>query len=400
MCADPAISAALPISALAERGLLERTEMAAKIFGWGGAACVLISAAAATLVACSGGSDASGFGAGGGPGSGEPGGSTSTPPSPSGPVPSFGNAPDGGGGGDATMACATTSAKAQEVPVYLAFIFDKSGSMADNQKWTTCKAGLESFFSDPKSAGLYASIQFFPLAAECSTATYAAPAVPMTALPSASFATTIETFSPGGGTPTLPAMEGAIQYAQTQLTMHAGAKVAVVLATDGEPNDCNSTVADVSAAAAAVASKIPTYVIGVGSATGNLDAIALAGGTQKAFVVAVGNPAQTATDFQAALAAIRGSQLACEYQLPQPPAGQTLDINNVNVEYTPSSGAPEVFTYDASCSGSSGPGWHYDDPNHPAKIEICPSTCTTIQADAKGSIDILLGCATKGGVTK
>ena len=355
----------------------------------------LVSAA---IVACSGTDAASTFPNGdNGSGDHPP---ASGPNNPGGPGALFGNdagftSVDSGGGGG----CATSSAAAKQVPVYLVFMFDRSGSMSENQKWVTCKAGLESFFGDPQSQGLFASIQFFAnLTDECNVASYSTPAVAMTALPANSFASTIDTFSPNAGTPTLPALKGAIAYAQQQQLARPGQKVAVVLATDGIPNDCNSDVPSVAAEAATVASTIPTYVIGVGDQLQALDDIAAGGGTGKALVVSVGDPAKTATDFQAALATIRGKSLSCSYTIPAPPAGEKLDINNVNVQFTPSSGAPSVLTYNASCAG--GTGWHYDNTAAPTQIEMCATSCTTVQADAGGKIDIVLGCATQGGVTK
>jgi hypothetical protein len=172
--------------------------------------------------------------------------------------------------------------------------------------------------------------------------------------------------------------------------------VAVVLVTDGDPNDCNSSVQNVSAAAAAVASTVPTYVIGIGT-TSSLNAIAAAGGTGQAFIVSTTNPQQTAQDFQNALASIKGTQLSCDLKLPAAPAGQTVDYTKVNVVYTPSSGSPQTLTYNATCSGT-GQGWHYDDPKAPTKIEICTASCTTIQSDKSAKLDIELGCDTQGGV--
>lgn len=300
--------------------------------------------------------------------------------------------------GGVNAQCASTTDKAQLVPVYLVFMIDRSGSMSQDAKWPTIVSGLESFFNDPKSSGISASVQFFKSPNECDVNSYATPAVAMTALPSPAFKTTIDTYSPNGGTPTLPALQGAIQYAKTQEQAHPGSKVAVVLATDGIPNDCNSNVQNVSAAAAAVASTLPTYVIGVGSQLQSLDAIATGGGTTKAFVVTTGNPAQTATDFQTALNVIRGATLSCEFKLPTPPAGRTLDIASVNVVFTPQGGAGQTLTYNQSCSG--GTGWHYDDPHAPAKIVLCGSTCNTVQAATGGQIDVVTGCATLGGVPR
>ncbi len=342
-----------------------------------------------TIAACSGADSSTFDGNGGGNGTGTGIGNGNPDP---------GGTNFGADGGGVSATCASSTAKAELVPVYLVFMIDRSGSMAQDAKWPTIVAGLETFFNDPKSAGLSASIQFFKSANECDVSSYATPAVPMTPLPSPAFKASIDTFAPNGGTPTLPALQGAIQYAKTQETAHPGSKVAVVLATDGIPNDCNSTVPNVTAAAAGVASTLQTYVIGVGSALQSLDAIAMGGGTTKAFVVATGNPQQTATDFETALNVIRGATLACDFKLPAPPAGRVLDVASVNVVYTPTGGAGGTLTYNQSCMG--GTGWHYDDPKAPTRIILCGGTCGTVQADHGGQIDVVTGCATLGGVPR
>jgi hypothetical protein len=215
----------------------------------------------------------------------------------------------------------------------------------------------------------------------------------MTALPDATdFSAALDATSPGQGTPTLPAENGAISYAQSvQATLKAGEKVAIVLATDGDPNDCSSTAANVGAAAAAVASTIPTYVIGVGPDTTNLDTIATGGGTSKAIMIATNNTAQVSADLRAAIGKIKAEQLGCEYTLPPPPAGKTLDVNAVNVDYTPAGGATQTLTYSASCSNAN--GWHYDSVTSPTKIIMCANSCAVLKADTGGKVDIIFGCA-------
>jgi len=367
---------------------------------------VLVSA---TFAACGGTNPNSGFGSsnggsssGNGSGSGSGGGSSggsSGGGSGGGSSGLFGD--DGGGTGSSSgltgdAACASSSAAASSIPVLLVFMFDRSGSMSMQSKWTSCSAGLDAFFGDPNSKGILASLQFFLQPDECNTAAYQTPLVPMQPLPSPSFAAAIAGVSPNGGTPTLPAIQGAIAYAQQNQAINPGSKAAVVLVTDGDPNDCNSTVQNVAAAAAAVASTIPTYVIGIGT-TSSLNAIAAAGGTGQAFIVSTTNPQQTSQDFQNALATIKGSTLSCDLKLPTAPAGQTIDYTKVNVVYTPSTGAPQTLTYNANCSGN-GQGWHYDNPKAPTKIQICTASCTTIQGDKSAKLDIELGCDTQGGV--
>lgn len=83
--------------------------------------------------------------------------------------------------------------------------------------------------------------------------------------------------------------------------------------------------------------------------------------------------------------------LPCRYGLPTPPDGMTLDRMKVNVVYTPSSGGGErVIPYVTSFSGCSGEGWYYEDDS----IVVCPATCSVLEADASGRVDIALGCET------
>lgn len=316
-----------------------------------------------------------------------------------------GTDPTGGATPD-LPACATASATAEAKPVYLVFMFDKSGSMDEDDKWTSCSAGLSGFFASAGTAGLSASLQFFPSDSgdSCGETTYAAPAVAMTKLPNAtSFSARINAEYPGGagyggGTPTLPALNGAHRYAaQLAAGQAKDGKVVVVLVTDGEPNTCGSDIASVANAARVKATTVPTYVIGVGSSLGNLNAIASAGGTSAALLVNTANPAQIQSDLTKALAAIKTSALSCDYKIPAAPAGQTLDHDAVNVVFTASGAAPETLTYNQSCAG--GTGWHYDNPTSPANILVCPGSCDVIKSKA-GKVDVQLGCATKGGVPK
>ena len=177
-----------------------------------------------------------------------------------------------------------------------------------------------------------------------------------------------------------------------------GEKAAVVLVTDGDPNDCSSSAQNVGQEAAKIAAQIPTYVVGVGNSLTNLNTIAKGGGTKSALLVDTSNPQQITTDFIKAVSQIRSAALTCEYKIPAAPVGQTLDPNKVNVVYTPAGGAAQTLSYNKDCAGN-GQGWHYDDPNAPTKISMCGASCDGLKA-AAGRVDIVLGCATQGGVTR
>jgi hypothetical protein len=246
----------------------------------------------------------------------------------------------------------------------------------------------------------------------CTAADYAKPTVQIGQLPGASaqLSTQLSWVKPIGATPTSAALQGAIDYAKSYAMPRPTHTVAVVLATDGLPTECAPTdinnIAAIAAKGLAGTPSIKTFVIGVfapseTSAPTNLNKIAAAGGTTKAYMVdTTQNVAQAFFD---ALNAVRATKLACEYEIPPPPedAG-TLDFDRVNVEYTKSGTTtpvtiPYVPTGVAGCDATTG-GWYYDaDPTKggvPTKIVMCPSTCTTFQQDTGGQIDIRLGCKT------
>ncbi len=369
------------------------------------ASAVLVLLATAACVGC-GSSDDSQFGDGSG------GNNDATHSGNGGQFGSSGGGSSGSSGTPGSVtpgsACASSSAGAVAPPISLVFMVDKSGSMGGAQmslRWTPAVAALNDFFADPASVGVSASLAFFPQTKnECSASSYSAPAVAMTSLPSGAFAGALGANSPGGGTPTLVAESGAIEYAQTVAAgLPAGEKVAIVLVTDGDPNDCSSTPANVAAAAAAVAGDIKTYVIGVGPDAANLDQIATGGGTAPHIQVNTSSAATTSADLRAAIGKIKAAQLGCEYGLPAPPGGQTLDVNAVNVDYTPAGGALQTLPYSADCSNKG--GWHYDNLAAPTQIVMCSDICATLQNDVTGGkIDIVFGCTTSvppgGGLPK
>jgi len=246
----------------------------------------------------------------------------------------------------------------------------------------------------------------------CDAAAYATPAVEVATLPGAAPAlvASLSTHMPDGLTPTGAALSGAIAHAQALARANPTHRVAVLLATDGLPSECTpldiggiSTLASVAAGATPA---ISTFVIGVFApaeatdAQTNLDAIAAAGGTGRAFVI---NTTQNVSQaFVSALNAIRVMGLSCEYKIPAPPSdGGTLDYFRINVAFTASSGQQVTIgnvRNKAACNPTMG-GWYYDvDPTTgavPSTISICEPTCSQLRGDPAGRVDVLLGCQTE-----
>ncbi len=106
-------------------------------------------------------------------------------------------------------------------------------------------------------------------------------------------------------------------------------------------------------------------------------------------------------DFQAVFdalttAVLDGTEVACEFAIPEPPAGEVLDPDEVNVEIGSAMGPldaiPRVNDLD-ECAGVP-EGWYYDDAKDPTMIFLCPQTCETVQGMKDGVINIGFGCET------
>jgi hypothetical protein len=251
-------------------------------------------------------------------------------------------------------------------------------------------------------------------ALSCSAADYGKLAAPIAPLPGAATAVNaaLALRLPNGPTPTHAALQGAIEAAKKHAVANPDHVVAVVMSTDGIPftnGQCTDSVPAIQALAAAGLAGTPsirTFVIGVLSpqdstagAKATLDGIAASGGTTAASIL--GTSATTQQDFIAALQKIRGQSLPCELTLPVPEAG-TPDYAKVNVVYTPSnSGTAALVPYvgtQAKCDPQTG-GWYYDvapgGSPKPSKVILCPATCSKVQADPQGTVEVVQGCETR-----
>lgn len=318
-----------------------------------------------------------------------------------------------GGGLDTDDACNGVSVEAEAVPVDVLVIMDRSQSMAQLVKggsmtrWEALLDAVQSFTEDPDAADVRAGIGFFSRsgggddAQDCAVDSYAEPSVPigLVADVGPDLVAAMDDVTPGGLTPTVPALQGAISYARAWAQDHPGRATLVVLVTDGFPTQCVNDPDQISQAARAGYESdehVRTFVIGVGEvAKFNLDNFARAGGTQKAYLTDAG---EVTSSFVDALNNITNRELACEYQLPPAPEGMKLDPEKVQVVYTPSFGQAEEVPSISSlgaCAKNLNGGWYYDDANHPSKISVCPCTCARFQA---GRVDVRLGCKPRLGL--
>jgi hypothetical protein len=87
-----------------------------------------------------------------------------------------------------------------------------------------------------------------------------------------------------------------------------------------------------------------------------------------------------------------GSEIACEWELPAPPDGQTFSVDLVQVNRTTEASGTVEFDRVASTADCGPDSWHFDDPFNPTRILACPETCESMQGEDGGSIDIAFSC--------
>lgn len=320
--------------------------------------------------------------------------------------------------GDAA-ACAVASTEVGLLPVHLAFAFDVSGSMGKGDKawhdkklkWDPVVRATRSFFEDASTMGLSASLTFFPGDGDederCDAQRYAVPDVPMTALPSPAFYSAIQAIEPKdegdwrGGTPTLFVLQGTRGFLKTLAEKQRG-KFVMVLVTDGYPQGCDDAADSVDAvvaeARAAAAEGVRTYVIGVANppisgapdTVTDLQKVAVAGQTEKTYLIATGNESATAEAFKSAVSAIKEAAASCEVAIPAPEPGRSFDKRKVAVNLKLDGGQSRALDYDAECKSKD--AWHYDDVADPKRIALCAETCDAVQAEPKLRVEVQFAC--------
>jgi hypothetical protein len=215
------------------------------------------------------------------------------------------------------------------------------------------------------------------------------------------------------GTPT----RDAFQYALTNgmLPFEFNGNRFMLLITDGTPTlseGCSNPSGQLNAVdpqpvVNAVAGAyddhgIRTFIIGSPGSEGareSLSAAARRGGTASSPDCRDnGNPQYCHMDLTAApdfdtalregLGSVVGQIKSCTYEFPAAPAGQTLDPLRVNVVVRDSGGTTSLLLPDETPDDCT-VGFQLTSDQ---RVVLCPETCGTVQADTRGSIELLFGC--------
>jgi hypothetical protein len=308
-------------------------------------------------------------------------------------------------------ACVGVEVKAAQLPVDLFAVVDGSSSMDEAtftgvSKWYATKAAFADFLRHaPRGMGF--GLSLFPVpgddTASCATAHYRDAAMPIddvSQMVSGALAR-LDAVTPHGQTPTAPALTAALDLATAYGVEHVDRSVIVVLATDGLPTTCAPT--DVPALAALAkealdgAAHVRTLVVAslslAGTDISGFDRIAAAGGTTHA--LGIDPHADFAQQLADALGVVAARQVACDLALPEPPPGQHLDYDAVNVVLDGKAGRTTLPRVSGSAKCTAAGGWYYDlDPARgaPSRLNMCKSSCERTKSAT--TLRVELGCKT------
>jgi hypothetical protein len=329
---------------------------------------------------------------------------------------------------------------ATPTPHDVMFLLDRSGSMhakvaSGTTRWLAAQKALSSLL-DAVSPTTRAGLDMFPRGDKPITCCWIDPATNYTdcdcaagELPTGAKRCTASTYNPAlvpvatlgdaqkaamrasikasdaefyWGTPMKAALAGAIQK---QAVLDLDGTRSVVLITDGEPTSCDAVdnaidaVVNVAKGGTTLAKPVSTYVVGVidgklAANAQNLSKVAVAGGTKRADGCEATNSCFYAvdaksfeTDIAKAFRDIEMKAFSCTFDVPKLASGSP-DFDKVNVSIKKADGSSVAVSHDATKAD----GWEFLEGK--GKVQLYGNACTQVKADAKASVEIVLGCKT------
>lgn len=86
---------------------------------------------------------------------------------------------------------------------------------------------------------------------------------------------------------------------------------------------------------------------------------------------------------------VQTSAIACDFAIPPAPQGETLDLANVAIQYTPGDGSPALQFGQAPSASACQPNAFYIANE---RLNLCADACTAIRRDPRANVSVLFTC--------
>jgi hypothetical protein len=142
---------------------------------------------------------------------------------------------------------------------------------------------------------------------------------------------------------------------------------------------------------------LPSEPVEMGVCTGNSNGVDNAGATYQELSRLTGGLRFPLCEFDAfdvvfrtiAQDVVLTSNIACDFAIPPPPQGLTLDLANVAIQYAPGNGSAAVQFGQAPTLDACQPNAFYVAND---RLNLCPDACTNIRRDPRANIAVLFTC--------
>jgi hypothetical protein len=84
------------------------------------------------------------------------------------------------------------------------------------------------------------------------------------------------------------------------------------------------------------------------------------------------------------------TNVACEFDIPEPPAGTELELDKVAVRQTRSNGMERQFLQAATPADCQADAFYIDAASN--QVHLCPEACEAVRSDPESSVDVLFTC--------
>ncbi|HET6584332.1 MAG TPA: hypothetical protein VFG69_12810, partial [Nannocystaceae bacterium] len=92
---------------------------------------------------------------------------------------------------------------------------------------------------------------------------------------------------------------------------------------------------------------------------------------------------------QIAEGVVENTPVACSFAIPDPPPGETIDPDTIEIDYLPGGVGPaESFHQVVDLTECAADAFYIEN----ATIFLCPDACALVQADAAAQLDVRFGC--------
>lgn len=94
---------------------------------------------------------------------------------------------------------------------------------------------------------------------------------------------------------------------------------------------------------------------------------------------------------QIAMGVVEGTPVECSFAIPDPPMGETIDPDTIEIDYLPGGVGPaESFHQVVGPADCAADAFYIDSET----IFLCPEACAVVQADMTAQLDVRYGCDT------